>query len=319
MEPDHRVPFSTAESDIVESGKFKGLSEKAKKPADGNSIQEIMKKRKDQLTDYDKKVIVALEPLQSKYDDPTTNMDLMAGPVNQFKGSLINDKLLTSIRKKLAENPEEKRLQDEYTSERKRLIQNYYQDAVKNGSVPPYDELVIRNADKVETNAIMKAHNYYHPDSKTITMYVNGDKTKGIEPDPDYYEKVKDFWAQKGVKLPDSVDDIDLKKPPFNQTMTIYVQAGRARGGAKRRPTPKDHEYMVEEFKNQNYFGSTLQEDEDQEQVIDDARKKVNKTLDMKRIKILKLQLQDPELGDISRKNRQKELDSLTALYGDDE
>ena len=73
---------------------------------------------------------------------------------------------------------------------------------------------------------------------------------------------------------------------------------------------------VEEEFKNQNYSGSTLQEDKDQEQVIDDARKKVNKTLDMKRIKILKLQLQDPELSDISKKNRQKELDSLTALYG---
>ena len=278
-----------------------------------------MKKRKDQLTDYDKKVIAALEPLQAKYDDPTTNMDLMAGPVNQFKGSLINDKLLTSIRKKLAENPEEKRLQDEYTSERKRLITKYHRDAVKNGTVPPYDESVIRNADTVETNAIMKAHNYYHPDSKTITMYIYGDKSKGIEPDPDYYEKVKAFWAKKGVKLPDSVDDIDFKKPPFNQTMAIYVGAGRARGGAKRRKTSDDHNYMVEEFKNQNYFGSTLQEDVGREQVIDDARKKVNKTLDMKRIKILKLQLQDPELSDISRKNRQKDLDSLTALYGDEE
>ena len=31
MEPDHRIPFSTAESDVVDSGKFKGLSLKAKK------------------------------------------------------------------------------------------------------------------------------------------------------------------------------------------------------------------------------------------------------------------------------------------------
>ena len=318
MEPDHRVPFSTAESDVVESGKFPGLSLKAKKPADGNSIQEIMKKRKDQLTDYDKKVIAELEPLQAKYDDPTSNMDLMAGPVNQFKGSLINDKLLNSIRKKLAENPEEKRLQDEYTSERKRLITKYHRDAVKNGTVPPYDESVIRNADTVETNAIMKAHNYYHPDADHMNTYLKGRKDKGIEPDPDYYEKVKAFWAKKGVKLPDSVDDIDYKKPPFNQTMAIYVEAGRARGGAKRRPTSKDHEYMVEEFKNQNYFGSTLQEDKEQEQVIDDARKAVNKTLDKKRVKILKLQLDDPNLSDRKRQNRQKELDSLTALYGEE-
>ena len=317
MEPDHRIPFTTAESDVVESGEFDGLSLKAKKPADGNSLQEIMKKRKEQLTDYDKRVIAKLEPLQAKYDDPTSNMDLMAGPVNQFKGSLINDKLLNSIRRKLAENPEEKRLIDEYTSERKRLITKYYRDLVENGGVPPYHEYVIRNADTVETNAMMKAHNYYHPDSKTITMYLKGDKTKGIEPDSDYYQKVKDFWIKKGVELPESVDDVDFKKPPFNQTMAIYIPAGRGRGGAKRRPTKDDHNYMTEEFSNLKYFGSTLQEDKEQEQVIDDSRKEVNKTLDMKQIEILKVQLQNSNLSDKARSNRQKKLDKLQSLYSE--
>jgi hypothetical protein len=37
----------------------------------------------------------------------------------------------------------------------------------------------------------------------------------------------------------------------------------------------------------------------------------------MKQIKILKLQLDDPNLSDKKRQNRQKELDSLTTLYGD--
>ena len=60
-----------------------------------------------------------------------------------------------------------------------------------------------------------------------------------------------------------------------------------------------------------------MENDAQQEQVIDDARKKVNKTLDMKQIKILKLQLDDPNLSDKKRQNRQKELDSLTTLYGD--
>jgi len=164
----------------------------------------------------------------------------------------------------------------------------------------------------------MKAHNYYHPDSKTITMYLKGDKTKGIEADPDYYEKVKDFWAKKGVELPESVDEVDFKMPPFNQTMTIYVPAGRGRGGAKRRKTEDDYSYMIGEFQAQDYYGSTLQEDKEQEQVVDDARKKVNKILDMKRIKILKLQLDNPDLSDKKRQNRQKELDSLLALYGDE-
>ena len=99
--------------------------------------------------------------------------------------------------------------------------------------------------------------------------------------------------------------------------MTIYVQAGRGRGGAKRRPVKDDHGYMVEKFANQNYFGSTLNEDQEQEQVVDDARKKVNTTLDKKRIEILKVQLSDPNLSGRKRANRQKELDSLLALYGD--
>jgi len=238
--------------------------------------------------------------------------------VNQFKGSLINDKLLNSIRKKLAENPEEKRLIDEYTSERKRLITKYHRDSVENGGVPPYHEYLIRNADTVETNAMMKAHNYYHPDSKTITMYLKGDKAKGIEPDSDYYKKVKDFWAKKEVGLPESVDDVDFKKPPFNQTMAIYVSAGRGRGGAKRRPTKDDHNYMMEEFSKQNYFGSTLQEDQKQEQVIDDRRKEVNRILDKKEIEILKVQLKNPDMSDRARSNRQKKLDKLQSMYGEE-
>ena len=54
---------------------------------------------------------------------------------------------------------------------------------------------------------------------------------------------------------------MDFKKPPFNQTMAIYVGAGRARGGAKRRSTSKDHEYMIEEFKNQKILRRDLVEE----------------------------------------------------------
>ena len=130
------------------------------------------------------------------------------------------------------------------------------------------------------------------------------------------YQKVKDFWAKKGIELPESVDGVDIKKPPFNQTMAVYIPAGRGRGGAKRRPVKDDHNYMVEEFSKQKYFGNSLNEDQEQEQVIDDARKEVNETLDRKRIEILRVQLSDPELSDKKRANRQKELDSLLALYG---
>lgn len=318
MEPDHRLPFTTAESDIVESGKYEGLSLKAKKPADGNSLQEIMKKRKDELTDTERNIVKDLEPLQAKYDDPETNMDLMAGPVNQFKSDLIDDKLLNSIRKKLAENPQEKKLQNEYKTLRKKLIREHHSDKVSRGDNPPYNEYDIRNADIVETNAMMKAHNYYHPDAKTITELEGGDPSKGIPADPNYYDKVKSFWKDKGVDLPENKDDIDFDKEPFSKTMTIYVQAGRSRGGAKRRSKGDDHNYMIDEFKKHGYFGSSLEDDKGQEKVIDDARKSVNKQLDKKQIEILKAQLDDPSVTGRKRDNRQKELDRLQKLYSED-
>ena len=319
MEADHRVPFTTSENELVDSGQFEGLSLKAKKPADGNSLQEIMKKKVSERTEYDNKVLKALEPLQAKYDDPTTNMDLLSGPVNQFKGSLINDKLLNSIARKLAENPEEKRLKDEYKVERKRLLTEHHMDRIKNGEVPPYNEYDIINADKVETNAIMKAHNYFHPDKGEINDQTNGVATRGIKPDPDYYNKVKDHWKKKGIDLPENVEDIDFNKPPFQTgTMAIYVSKGRGRGGAGRRTKEEDHKYMTDFFEEKKLFGTTLEEDKTQERVVSEARKSINKKLDYKKMKLLKVQIADPTLTDRTRKNRQKELDKLQSLYGEE-
>jgi hypothetical protein len=317
MEPDHRLPFTTSEDDIVSSGKYEGLTLKAKKPADGNSLQEIMKKRKEELSETEQNIIKDLEPLQAKYDNPDTNMDLMDGPVNQFKSDLINEKLLNSIRRKLSENPEEKKLQNEYKTLRKKLIRDHHSDKVSRGDNPPYNEYDIKNADTVETNAMMKAHNFYHPDAKTITELQGGDPSKGIPADPQYYDKVKSFWKEKGVDLPENVDDIDFKQPPFNKTLTVYVSAGRSRGGAKRRSSSEDHEYLINEFQKFNYFGSSLEDDKKQERVIDDARKEVNKKLDMKEMEILKSQLSDPNLVGKKRENRQKKLNSLIDMYGD--
>jgi hypothetical protein len=318
MEADHRVPFTTSENELVDSGQFEGLSLKAKKPADGNSLQEIMKKKVSERTEYDNKVLKALEPLQAKYDDPTKNMDLLSGPVNQFKGSLINDKLLNSIARKLAENPEEKRLKDEYTAERKRLLTEHHMNKMKNGEVPPYNEYDITNADLDETNAMMKAHNYYHPDKTELNNQINGVPRKGIEPDPDYYNKVKDYWKQRGVTLPENSEDIDFKKPPFNQNMAIYVSKGRTRGGAGRRSKGDDHKYMKDFFTENKLFGTTLEEDKNQERVVSEARKEMNKKIDKKEMELLKVQIADPNTSDRAKQNRQKKLDKLQSLYGEE-
>jgi hypothetical protein len=163
----------------------------------------------------------------------------------------------------------------------------------------------------------MKAHNFYHPDAKTITELEGGDPSKGIPSDPQYYDKVKAFWKEKGVELPENKEDIDFKQEPFNKTLTVYVQAGRSRGGAKRRSKGQDHEYLIEEFKKFGYFGSSLEDDKNQEEVIDEARKEMNKQLDTKRIEILKVQLADPNIQGKKRENRQKELNNLVAIYGE--
>ena len=128
MVPDHRVPFATAENDLVNSGKFEGLSQKKKKPADGNSIEEIVKKKKSDRTDRENEIMTALEPLQAKYDSPVNNMDLMSGPINSFKSDAIDNELLTRIKKELLKNPEEKKLKQKYESERKRLLDKHYID-----------------------------------------------------------------------------------------------------------------------------------------------------------------------------------------------
>ena len=145
-----------------------------------------------------------------------------------------------------------------------------------------------------------------------------------IEFSVEQYQALREYTKSLGMDFivscwdEESVDDIDFKKPPFNQTMAIYVSAGRGRGGAKRRPTKDDHNYMIEEFTKQKYFGSTLQEDKKQEQVIDDGRKEVNKVLDKKEIEILKVQLQNPDLSDRAKSNRQKKLDKLQSIYGEE-
>ena len=60
-----------------------------------------------------------------------------------------------------------------------------------------------------------------------------------------------------------------------------------------------------------------MEDDKNQEEVIDEARKEMNKQLDTKRIEILKVQLADPNIQGKKRENRQKELNKLVSIYGE--
>jgi hypothetical protein len=320
MEPDHRVPFSTAETDLVESGKFKGLTQKAKKPVpDGNSIGEIVSKKKGDLTEYDKKVMAELKPLMEKYDNPADNMDLMDGRVNQFKGDAIDNKLLMKIRKKLAENPEEKKLQVAYDNERTKLLIEHHTDSLQRGDTSAISERVIMNADGEERDAIMKAHNYWHPTKAEFNKHINGDpRDPNMNPDPEYYNKLKAFWANKGVELPENPDDIDIDKHPFNKNiLRAPVKSQRSRGGGGRHlPDDKEIPYMLEHFRKSGYDIPTLKENEKQDDIVNEARQSVYRKIDTYKIALLKKQLENPNLTPSSKSNKEKQLAKLEKLQG---
>ena len=90
---------------------------------------------------------------QQKLDDFTSNLDLMVGPVNQFKYSLIDDKLLNATRKRLAmseEAEEVKKLEKEFKNERAKALNKHYRDKYLLGDFSSLTENRINEADNDE-------------------------------------------------------------------------------------------------------------------------------------------------------------------------
>ena len=162
----------------------------------------------------------------------------------------------------------------------------------------------------------MKAHNYWHPNAKELGLYTNGKEADGIEPDPDYYNKVKAHWSNKGIDLPENPDDIDFDKHPFNKWMTRMFQAGRGRGGAKRLSGEKEIPYMIEHFKKSGYEVTSLKENREQNNIVNEVKQKIIKAIDKKKIAWLKKQLENPSLSSRKRQNREEELTKLEKLQG---
>jgi hypothetical protein len=277
-EPDHRIPYSSA---------------KAEAERNGTTVQEE----------------------QRKLDDFTNNLDLMVGPVNQFKSSLINDKLLNKTRKRLAmseEAEEVKELEKVYKTQRTQALNNHYKDKFLNGDLSSLTEKRIEEADDDERNAMMKAWNYLHPSKKEFKEQLEGNPRKNKEGDPEYYEKLKKSWKAQGVELPDNPDDVDWDKPPFSKWMNRYgFGGGDGRPRSNRQSAGPERIYMREHFEKSGKNVPTIKEQSEVDEVVDEAREKIRKETASRQIDIEKIKLKDPNLSDKQKQNVQRKIDKL--------
>ena len=277
-EPDHRIPYSSAKAEAERNG-------------------------------------TTVEEEQRKLDDFQKNLDLMVGPVNQFKSSLIDDKLLNKTRKRLAmseEAEEVKRLEKEFKTQRSKALNRHYRKKFLLGDLTSLTEKNIKEADDDERNSMMKAWNYIHPNKKEFKEHMEGNPRKGIEPDPDYYENLKKAWKAQGVDLPDNPDDIDWDNPPFSKWMNRYgFGGGDGRPRSNRLSAGPEREMMMEHFRKQGQNVPTIEEQSEIDEIVDEAREKIRKESTLSQIEIEKVKLKDPNLSDKQKQNVQRKIDKL--------
>ena len=278
-DPDHRIPYSSAVKEAERNG-------------------------------------TTVEEEQRKLDDFTSNLDLMFGPINKFKSSLVDDKLLNATRKRLAmskEAEEVKKLKTLYKNQRAEALEEHYRKKFSLGDFSSLTEKNIAEADDYERNAMMKAWNYMHPNKKEMREQIEGKKSAGLKGDPDYYKKLKKAWKAQGVELPDNPNDIDWNKPPFSKWMNRYGfgDSGEKRERSNRLSPGPEREYMREHFTKSGQKVPTIKEQEEADEVIDEARQKIRKETTLKQIEIEKIKLRDPNLSDRSKQNSKKKIDKL--------
>ena len=278
-DPDHRIPYSSAVAEAKRNG---------------TSVQEE----------------------QSKLDDFTSNLDLMLGPVNKFKSSLVNDDLLNATRKRLAmseEAEEVKRLEVLYRNQRSDALVRHYRKTFLRGNFSSLTEQNIKDADDDERNAMMKAWNYLHPNKTEFSEHLKGSERKGIDPNPEYYKKLKKAWKAQGVDLPDNPEDIDWDNPPFNKWMNRYGfgDSGEKRTRSNRLSAGKERVMMRDHFQKQGQNVPTIEEQAEQDKVVNEAREEIRREATLKTIEVQRVKITDPNLSDKQKQNIQKKIDKL--------
>jgi hypothetical protein len=178
-----------------------------------------------------------------------------------------------------------------------------------------------------EQHAVMKAFNYYHPNADEIKLQMYGDESKGIQGDPDYYDKVKKYWAKQNppVILPDNPDNIDFTTYPHDRWMNRYVQPKKKakRGRAVSRTLGPNRKFIADHMRSKGVSFLTEEQMEKQDKVtgksVDKGRQEVRVKNAKNKIDLLKQQLKNKKMTGRTRKNRQKELDDLDQFVKDNE
>ena len=249
---------------------------------------------------------IPINEAKKQMDNIGGNMDLMFGPVNQFKSSLINDKLLNKIRKNLAKTDDEreiKKLEDQYTNERRKRLNSFYIESYGKGDFRSMTEQNINEMDEDERNIMMKAYNYYHPNTKEVGIQ--------MKKDPDYLNKLE----KKGIKLPFKDREkliLDNDEPPAKFWLNRYIQdpSGKRPRGFKR-TDPEEKKVMIEMFRTSGKNVISIADQKASDSAIDKNRLAIRKEMNKKQIEIELIKLQNPKLSDKQKDKIQAKIDKL--------
>jgi hypothetical protein len=306
MEYDHRIPYSSAQNETMEE---LGLSTE-----DWNRLIGNKKKLSPKDLKLREKLDEIYRPKAVELDNPQTNGEFMVIGANQLKGSALNEGILNRVKNRLAQNPDLKSAKDDYVNERQRKLDEYYMKKFEDGDFSMINEKDINQMDLQETDALMKAYNYYHPSAKEFKeQQITGIPKKGIPPDPEYYDKLKEYWKGRGVDLPEDPKDIDFSKPPFNGWINRYEAPGkkRGRGGSNRRNTGNDRKTIISHMRSVGETVSTEAEIDKSDRVIDEGREEVREWANDQQTEIELIKLSDNSRSAIQHKNSEKKIKEM--------
>jgi hypothetical protein len=206
MQLDHRIPYSNAARDVEEKRK--------------RGIKTTLLEEQDRL-------------------DSPENWDLMETSLNQLKNSLEGDKLVARINQKLSQSPEEKelrKLEQEVKNIREaKLLQNLV-DSFGKGDFSGLNETSIEDMSGDEIDIVMKAWNYWHPNTSDANSF--------RKIDPKYDEKLK----KRGIQVP----------PPNHPATIIRMvsQQGGSRSRGIQRPVPERKSVTINAMKKEKVLKS---------------------------------------------------------------
>jgi hypothetical protein len=245
-------------------------------------------------------------------------MDLMEHNINFLKLAKVDQGLIDKLNERLNASDdvnEKKRLEAEVKKATNEGFYNFHSEQFANGDYSQMTEENINSMDDIERDQMMKAYNFYHPSKVEMAEQITG-KKKGKqvrEPDPEYYNKLKKYWANQDppVILPDNPEDVDYDKPPFSQWIPRYFPQGthykrgdllkpgykapQQKGGSRQRslhrPDEDEKAYMIDHWTKMGETVPTQSQIDEQTENLHDARKTSLKSATETEIKLLQVKI----------------------------